>query len=76
MAKSTGVGPDGVAPPHSSGIKVIIVGLGFAGVVAAVECYRKGHDVIVFEQASAMTTAGRPSMKNIESFRGFHRHNS
>jgi len=58
MAKPKGVGPDGVAPPGSSGIKVIIVGLGFAGVVAAVECYRKGHNVIVFEQASAMTSAG------------------
>jgi NADPH-dependent 2,4-dienoyl-CoA reductase/sulfur reductase-like enzyme len=53
-----GVGPDGTAPPNSSGIKVIIIGLGYAGVVAAVECYRKGHEVIVFEQAPKITNLG------------------
>jgi monoamine oxidase len=53
-----GVGPDGTAPPNSSGLKVIIVGLGYAGVVAAVECFRKGHDVTVFEQAPEMTNVG------------------
>ena len=29
--------------PKSSGIKVIIVGAGFAGITAAIECTRKGH---------------------------------
>lgn len=53
-----GVGPDGIAPPKSSGIKVIIIGLGYAGVVAAVECFRKGHEVIVFEQAPQITNVG------------------
>lgn len=33
----------GIAPPNSSGIKVIVVGLGYAGAVAAVECFRKGR---------------------------------
>ena len=53
-----GVGPDGIGLPNSSGITVIVIGLGFAGAVAAVECHRKGHKVIVFEGAKAMTTAG------------------
>jgi len=32
-----------------TGIKVIIVGTGFAGLTAAIECHRKGHDVLVLE---------------------------
>ncbi|EJT82130.1 hypothetical protein GGTG_02104 [Gaeumannomyces tritici R3-111a-1] len=35
-------------PP--SGIKVIIVGAGFGGLAAAIECDRKGHAVTVFEK--------------------------
>ncbi len=35
-------------PP--SGIKVIIVGAGFAGLSAAIECDRKGHSVTLFEK--------------------------
>jgi glutamate dehydrogenase/leucine dehydrogenase len=56
--KFNGVGPDGIAPPKSSGIKVIIVGLGYAGCVAAVECHRKGHEVVVYEQAPQITNIG------------------
>ncbi|KAK5258364.1 hypothetical protein LTR40_008045, partial [Exophiala xenobiotica] len=53
-----GTGPDGVARPNSSGITVIIIGLGYAGAVAAVECHRKGHKVIVFEQAPEIKALG------------------
>jgi 2-polyprenyl-6-methoxyphenol hydroxylase-like FAD-dependent oxidoreductase len=42
----------------SSGIKVIIVGAGFAGLTAAIECDRKGHDVTVFERASPLRPLG------------------
>ncbi|KAK4200895.1 hypothetical protein QBC40DRAFT_279067 [Triangularia verruculosa] len=35
-------------PP--SGIKVIVVGAGFAGLAAAIECDRKGHSVTLFEK--------------------------
>ncbi|KIW56658.1 hypothetical protein PV05_05298 [Exophiala xenobiotica] len=42
----------------SSGIKVIIVGAGFGGLAAAIECHRKGHDVEVFEQAPAFAMLG------------------
>ncbi|ORY18117.1 salicylate hydroxylase [Clohesyomyces aquaticus] len=34
-----------------SGLKVLIVGAGFAGLTAAIECRRRGADVILFESA-------------------------
>lgn len=52
-------GPNGTAPPNSSGIKVIIVGLGLAGLTAAIECYRKGHSVIGLEKTPKPTHLGR-----------------
>jgi flavin-dependent dehydrogenase len=33
-----------------SGIKVIVVGAGFAGISAAIECDRKGHSVTLLEK--------------------------
>lgn len=44
------LGPEGTALPGSSGISVIVVGLGIAGLTAAIECHRKGHSVIAFER--------------------------
>jgi 2-polyprenyl-6-methoxyphenol hydroxylase-like FAD-dependent oxidoreductase len=38
----------------SSGIKVIIVGAGFAGLAAAIECDRKGHTPIILEKAASI----------------------
>jgi 2-polyprenyl-6-methoxyphenol hydroxylase-like FAD-dependent oxidoreductase len=38
----------------ASGIKVIIVGAGFAGISAAIECDRKGHSVTLLEKADAI----------------------
>jgi 2-polyprenyl-6-methoxyphenol hydroxylase-like FAD-dependent oxidoreductase len=43
-------------PP--SGIKVIIVGAGFAGLCAAIECNRKGHDVILLEKVAELKPLG------------------
>ena len=50
---------NGTAPSNSqippdqdikpSGIRVIIVGAGFAGITAAIECTRKGHSCIILE---------------------------
>ncbi|KAF1999134.1 FAD/NAD(P)-binding domain-containing protein [Amniculicola lignicola CBS 123094] len=40
-------------PP--SGITVLIVGAGFAGISAAIECDRKGHHVIVLEKSAEIT---------------------
>jgi len=43
-----------------SGIDVLIVGTGLAGLVAALECIRKGHNVKVLERNATINTAGTP----------------
>ncbi|KKY27247.1 putative salicylate hydroxylase [Phaeomoniella chlamydospora] len=48
-------------PTHkkpSSGITVIIVGAGFAGLTAAIECDRKGHSVILFDKVPEIKALG------------------
>jgi len=42
---------NGPEVPHKpkTGIKVVIVGAGFGGLCAAIECYRQGHDVELYE---------------------------
>lgn len=42
----------------STGIKVIIVGAGFAGLTAAIECHRKGHEVLVLESFPELKILG------------------
>ena len=42
----------------STGVRVIIVGAGFAGLVAAIECTRKGHSVIVLEKFTEFKVLG------------------
>ncbi|GAB1740528.1 hypothetical protein NU219Hw_g5627t1 [Hortaea werneckii] len=49
------------APLHQyprSGITVLIVGTGFGGLTAALECYRKGHDVRILERNQTTDTSG------------------
>ncbi len=41
-----------------SGIDVVIVGTGLAGLTAAIECVRKGHRVRVLERNPTINTAG------------------
>jgi monoamine oxidase len=41
-----------------SGISVLIVGTGLAGLTCAIECIRKGHKVQVLEKDTAINTAG------------------
>lgn len=69
MTFTPGVGPNGIAPPNSSGIHVIIVGLGVAGLTAAIECYRKGHRVTLFERSSVVKGVGKcrniPLLRNL-----------
>jgi glutamate dehydrogenase/leucine dehydrogenase len=52
------VAKDKVAPANSTGLTVIVVGFGYAGVVAAVECHRKGHTVKVYEQTAKVSDGG------------------
>jgi len=42
----------------SSGIRVLIVGAGFAGLTAAIECTRKGHAVTVLENFPELKSLG------------------
>lgn len=51
-------GPDGTAPPGSSGISVIVVGLGICGLSVAIECHRKGHRVKAYEKTEELKPIG------------------
>lgn len=42
----------------STGIDVLIVGTGLAGLTAAIECVRKGHNVRVLERNASVNTIG------------------
>jgi NADPH-dependent glutamate synthase beta subunit-like oxidoreductase len=42
----------------SSGFCVLIVGSGVAGLMAALECWRKGHQVQIIEKSSTRLTSG------------------
>lgn len=44
----------------SSGIDVLIVGAGVGGLVAALECYRKGHNVRIWERSRSPAAGGKP----------------
>jgi monoamine oxidase len=48
--------PVGSYPP--TGIDVLIVGTGLAGLTAAIECVRKGHNVRVLERNDDINTSG------------------
>ena len=52
------IGYERIAPPNSSGIRVLIVGAGFAGLSCAIECKRKGHEVIILEKFREMKILG------------------
>ncbi|KAK0670213.1 putative zeaxanthin epoxidase [Cercophora samala] len=45
-------------PPTPTGINVIIVGAGFGGLTAAIECHRQGHNVSIYENFPALKTLG------------------
>lgn len=53
-----GVEPQPVGSFPYSGIDIIIVGTGLAGLTAAIECTRKGHNVRVLERGHTINTAG------------------
>lgn len=44
-----------------TGIEVLIVGTGLAGLTASIECIRKGHRVRVLERNDDINTAGKCS---------------
>ncbi|KAI1200771.1 putative monooxygenase [Nemania serpens] len=46
------------SPPPKNGVHVLVVGAGFAGLTAAIECQRKGHSVIVLEKFPELKLLG------------------
>ena len=62
MNENPGIGYEKIAPPNSSGIKVIIVGAGFAGLSCAIECKRKGHEVVILERFPELKILGEPCL--------------
>lgn len=58
MSLEQGIGPNALAAPHSNGITVIVVGLGIAGLTAAIESHRKGHMVITLDKWSGLKPHG------------------
>ncbi|KAI0195515.1 hypothetical protein F4808DRAFT_464214 [Astrocystis sublimbata] len=49
---------NGATPRPATGIKVLIVGAGFGGLGAAIECHRQGHDVEIYEAFSELKQLG------------------
>ena len=49
---------DGVKRYLANGIKVVIVGGGVGGLGAAMECWRKGCEVVVLEKSSKLSVIG------------------
>lgn len=44
--------------PETTGIKVLIVGCGFAGLACAIECARKGHNAVILEKLMELRSLG------------------
>ncbi|KAF2652762.1 FAD/NAD(P)-binding domain-containing protein [Lophiostoma macrostomum CBS 122681] len=57
MAESNGTTTNGTKP-RQTGIKVIIVGAGFGGLTAAIECKRRGHDPVIYESFPELKILG------------------
>lgn len=49
---------DSVQRSPENGIKVVIIGGGVAGLQAALECWRKGCDVVVVERVEKLSPQG------------------
>lgn len=60
-------------PRPSSGIKVIVVGAGFGGLTAAIECHRQGHDVVIYESFPELKQLGDIISFGPNAGRIFHR---
>ncbi|KIH88774.1 salicylate hydroxylase [Sporothrix brasiliensis 5110] len=58
---------------EKTGIKVVIVGAGFGGLTAAIECHRQGHDVEIYESFPALKVLGDIISFGSNAGRIFHR---
>lgn len=50
---------DGVNRLPPNDIKVVVIGAGIGGLQAALECWRKGCEVVVLEKAAELSPLGR-----------------
>jgi NADPH-dependent 2,4-dienoyl-CoA reductase/sulfur reductase-like enzyme len=57
--------------PGTSGIHIVIVGCGFAGLACAIESVRKGHTAVILEKDDSVRTQGA-SPSNRTPRRGAH----
>lgn len=55
-AQTCGTSPYSKVP--KTGIKVIVVGAGFGGLCAAIECHRQGHNVEIYEKFEELKVLG------------------
>ena len=51
-------GHDNVHCEPPTGINVLIIGAGVGGIVAALECHRKGHNVRIWERSRSAAAGG------------------
>ncbi|KAF2834777.1 FAD/NAD(P)-binding domain-containing protein [Patellaria atrata CBS 101060] len=58
---------------NNTGVRVIIVGAGFAGLTAAIECHRQGHDVEIYEKFAELKQLGDIISFGQNAGRIFHR---
>ncbi|KAI4951943.1 hypothetical protein J4E91_003404 [Alternaria rosae] len=56
--ETNGNGPVTNGPKPQTGIKVIIIGAGFGGLTAAIECIRHGHTPIIYESFPSLKILG------------------
>ncbi|KAG4412371.1 hypothetical protein IFR04_014491 [Cadophora malorum] len=60
-------------PAPATGINVVVVGAGFGGLVAAIECHRQGHSVSIYESFPALKVLGDIISFGPNAGRIFHR---
>ncbi|KAL5327632.1 hypothetical protein ACEPPN_005333 [Leptodophora sp. 'Broadleaf-Isolate-01'] len=60
-------------PAPATGINVIVVGAGFGGLVAAIECHRQGHSVSIYESFLELKVLGDIISFGPNAGRIFHR---
>lgn len=56
MASTNGTSKTQGFPP--TGISILIVGAGVAGIMAAIDCHRQGHTVRIVERAESRLVSG------------------
>ncbi|KAH7143449.1 hypothetical protein EDB81DRAFT_759891 [Dactylonectria macrodidyma] len=59
--------------PSNTGINVIVVGAGFGGLTAAIECHRQGHHVEIYESFPELKVLGDIISFGSNAGRIFHR---